>query len=529
MLDAVSPFWRHTTAPYGPTFLGVASLISAAVGSHLIAGVLLLRAVELAGVVLLAIFVPRLARLLGADPARAVWLAVISPLVLLELIAAGHNDALMAGLLVAGVTLALERRPLLGIAICALAATVKVPAAAGIVFIALSWWRAEPQRAARIAVAEHAGRSGSIRRASRRHRARSRLDLEVSLSTPAKVRLAITPSTALGYSIASVLHALGVSVSSKAIEHAVSAVTLGVTAAARARALLPRPRREPRLCLAVLLLASVIGGPAAWPWYLIWGMALAACCPAGATLALAAARPDRGHVVPGQGRRAARAAAPDRAGDARDLCAGGRARMAAGDAAEGAWNCGVRAMSTATMHTASHAGEAAAAATAGVRGLRGGCRSPFQRALAAVLVLYELSTRSLWLDESATVSITSQHGSALWDAIAHDGGNMLGYYLFLHVLIGVFGDAPAVIRAPSAVATVGTVALVCLIARRMLDRRAALAAGLLTAVSLPLVFWGQDARGVRADDDVHRCIVSRVDRADRGPDVEARTGLRTSQ
>ncbi len=116
-------------------------------------------------------------------------------------------------------------------------------------------------------------------------------------------------------------------------------------------------------------------------------------------------------------------------------------------------------------------------------------------ALAAVLVLYELSTRSLWLDESATVAITAQHGSALWDAIARDGGNMLGYYLMVHVLTGAFGHAPALIRAPSAVGFVGTVAIVCMIAMRLFDRRAALAAGLLTAVSLPLVFWGQDARG----------------------------------
>jgi hypothetical protein len=40
-----------------------------------------------------------------------------------------------------------------------------------------------------------------------------------------------------------------------------------------------------------------------------------------------------------------------------------------------------------------------------------------------------------------------------------------------------------------------TVAIVGLIARRLFDHRVAFAAGLLTAVSLPLVFWGQDARG----------------------------------
>ena len=40
--------------------------------------------------------------------------------------------------------------PLLGIALCALAATIKVPALAGVVFIAVAWARAEPERAERM-------------------------------------------------------------------------------------------------------------------------------------------------------------------------------------------------------------------------------------------------------------------------------------------------------------------------------------------------------------------------------------------
>jgi mannosyltransferase len=116
-------------------------------------------------------------------------------------------------------------------------------------------------------------------------------------------------------------------------------------------------------------------------------------------------------------------------------------------------------------------------------------------AVCAALVVYELSTRSLWLDESASVAIASQHGSALWSAIGHDGGNLAGYYLILHVLIGWFGHAPELIRAPSAIASVITVALTAQLGRRLFDWRAGLAAGVVAAVSLPLVFWGQDARG----------------------------------
>lgn len=115
-------------------------------------------------------------------------------------------------------------------------------------------------------------------------------------------------------------------------------------------------------------------------------------------------------------------------------------------------------------------------------------------AIAALLVFYEITARSLWLDEAASVAISLQHGAALWHAMEHDGGNMLAYYALLHVLLTLFGDHELVIRLPSAIATVATVAIVCLIGRRLFERRAALAAGLLTAVSLPLVYWGQNAR-----------------------------------
>ena len=118
--------------------------------------------------------------------------------------------------------------------------------------------------------------------------------------------------------------------------------------------------------------------------------------------------------------------------------------------------------------------------------------------VALALTLIEVTTRSLWLDEAATVAIASQHGSAFWHAAAHDGGNMLGYYALLHVLIGWFGDGAFVIRLPSVIACGATAGAVALLGLRLFDRRVALAAGLLTAVSLPLVFWGQDARGYAA-------------------------------
>ena len=139
---------------------------------------------------------------------------------------------------------------------------------------------------------------------------------------------------------------------------------------------------------------------------------------------------------------------------------------------------------------------ASAPAAARVRDVRGWGAIAAPAVLAAVLSLIGLGGRSLGFDEGATASIAAQHGAALWRAISHDGGNMSAYYLLMHVLSGAFGNGLVVLRLPSVIATVATVALIGAIAQRLFaDRRVTLGAGLLAAVSLPLLYWGQTARG----------------------------------
>ncbi len=100
-LESVSPIWRDTPAPYGQLFLMIAGA-AVAVGGSLVGTVLALRAVALLGVGLAAVSLPVLARRAGLDPARATWLALACPLVAIHLVSGAHNDALMIGLLLAG-------------------------------------------------------------------------------------------------------------------------------------------------------------------------------------------------------------------------------------------------------------------------------------------------------------------------------------------------------------------------------------------------------------------------------------------
>jgi Glycosyltransferase family 87 len=281
LLAAVSPFWRQTTAPYGPLFLALVSLIGGVAGPHLIVDVLLVRVLDLIGLALLAVYVPRLARRLGADPARAAWLAALSPLVLLQLIAAGHNDVLMAGLMVAGVALAVEHRPLAAVAVCAVAATIKLPAAAAIVFIVVAAARAAPERAERLRLVARALAITVLVLAAVSLATGVGLDWITTgvFSTPQKVRLAITPATGVGYTLASLAHDLGIAANSRSVEHVFAGIAAVLTVAL-AVLLLWRVRPESLVRdLGVFLVAVVLGGPAAWPWYLIWGLALLAAWP----------------------------------------------------------------------------------------------------------------------------------------------------------------------------------------------------------------------------------------------------------
>jgi len=280
VLRAVSPFWRGTTAPYGPMFLWLVSLTVGATGSNLVLGAIAVRLIEMGGLGLLVWGVPRLATRLGGSPALAQWLAVANPLVLLGLVAPGHNDLLMAGLTVAGAVVALRGHPLAGIAICALAATVKVPALAATVFVTFAWagtLRGQDRVGAVMrAGAVTLGVLGLVSLAS--GLGLGWLSSGV-FSTPNRVHLAITPSTALGWSAAALLHDLGLGIGARHLESVLGAVTLGVVAVFALVMLRDLRWQDLPQRLGLVLLAFAVGGPAAWPWYLSWGLVLVAASP----------------------------------------------------------------------------------------------------------------------------------------------------------------------------------------------------------------------------------------------------------
>ena len=120
--------------------------------------------------------------------------------------------------------------------------------------------------------------------------------------------------------------------------------------------------------------------------------------------------------------------------------------------------------------------------------------------LALALSLIGITGRSLGFDEGATWAIATQHvpGHGLGAGIAHDGGNMLGFYALEHVLIRAFGDSLLVMRLPSVLAGALTAGFVAAIGLRLFARRTAVLGAVLSAATLSIVYWNQTARGYAA-------------------------------
>jgi hypothetical protein len=272
----VGPLWLNTPAPYGPFFLMLAGWAASLSGHHALITVELLRLMSVAGVALMAYCIPKLARAYGRDAGTAFTVALLNPLTLLALIGGAHNDAIMVGLLLAGVTAAKQRHPVAGIVLCTLAAAIKVPAAIGIVYVAWDWagpnvaWRQRVRpllKGGAIAVAVMAALSlvsglgwGWI----------------ANLGTPDAVRSWMAPATAVGLVFSGALHIVHIGVGLGGVLTVTRLLGLLMATAIAGYCLLHKEVIGTLTALGVTALAFVLLGPVVQPWYLTWGIVLLA-------------------------------------------------------------------------------------------------------------------------------------------------------------------------------------------------------------------------------------------------------------
>jgi hypothetical protein len=273
--SAAHGVWLHTVSPYGPLFLRLAGVAST-IGAHTVVGtVIVFRILACAGLALAGVSLTAIARRHSQRPAHVLALALLSPLTLLHLISAGHNDAIMVGLLAAGVALATSGRPLAGIVLCTLAAAVKLPAAIAIVFIMWGMVRDHPSIRARTAAIARGGAAalGTIALVT----AASGLGWgwlgALGVPGTASPRLAVVNDLAFGFD-----HYLGLSFLTAL--HVWRGIGMVLAVAAVIYLLLRSPRARWIPALGAALIVVAVLGPTFYPWYLTWGLMLVAATAA---------------------------------------------------------------------------------------------------------------------------------------------------------------------------------------------------------------------------------------------------------
>jgi hypothetical protein len=288
LLRSVAHVWQATPAPFGPLFVTATRALAAVFGGALVAEVLAMRALELVGVGLMVYALPRLARRLGVDPGMALWLGVLSPLALYSFVSSGHNDALMLGLLLTGITVFLEGRPMVGLVLCALATMVKIPAAAGIVFlVAHQWGAAEGIKRWTAATKAVVVSVATITVVTVVSGLGWRWLSPSALRIPAELRILGSPTVSLGVFVSHALRLVHIPVDQHACVTVIQLV-IGVAGLAGVGWLIANLRKLDLVrTIGIALIVIVLAGPTLWPWYFTWGLALLSATAAQRSKALA--------------------------------------------------------------------------------------------------------------------------------------------------------------------------------------------------------------------------------------------------
>ncbi|MFI0433530.1 MAG: polyprenol phosphomannose-dependent alpha 1,6 mannosyltransferase MptB [Candidatus Nanopelagicales bacterium] len=267
------PLWGESPAPYGPLFLVLERGVANFAQDNPLLGAYVFRVIAVAGVLLLAWGVAKLAQLHGISRSKALWLVALNPLVLMHFIVGVHNDALMVGLITIAFVVALERKPAAAAALIGLAGAVKPIGLLVLPFIGIIW---AGQRAGLwsrvvkwiwcglIVIAVFAGLSLITRTGM------GWLD---ALATPGKVRTWLSPPTAAGM----VIGQLGKWTGLFDVDAAVAAMRMlgQLVALVFIGWLVLKPEgRSATRAAGLALMATVFLGPVVQPWYVLWGLPL---------------------------------------------------------------------------------------------------------------------------------------------------------------------------------------------------------------------------------------------------------------
>lgn len=273
---AVDPLWMWTPAPYGPLVLTLQAQVLTLTHGDVYLSVLGMRLIVLAGVALIAIFLPRLARAAGGDPSLALWLGLLNPLVAMHFVSGVHNDALMIGLVLAGLALAYQGMVRWGAVVVALAMAVKAPALIALGFVGVVWASRLDGRLRRLRGCALAAGVGGAAFLVVTILTRFGFGWVAALDTPGTVRTWLSLPTAFGMATGRLTEIVGWGDYTDGLITAARLVCLLLAGALTATLLLRPGRIDALRGAGACLLAVVALGPVVHPWYLLWGIVLLA-------------------------------------------------------------------------------------------------------------------------------------------------------------------------------------------------------------------------------------------------------------
>jgi alpha-1,6-mannosyltransferase len=270
--DGADPLWAESPTPYGPLFLLIERGVAEFVGPHPVWAAIAFRLWAVLAVAVLAVAVPLLASRHGISQPKALWLAVLNPLVIMHFVAGAHNDALMTAAVVVGLLWAVDYHPVAASVALAVAISVKPIAVVALPFIGLIWAGVNATWWARFRAWLLSGGVTALVVVGLGVVSGTGLGWVAALSTPGAIRTWLSPPTALGMITGGAVRMIGlgdhvdlaVSVF-RFLALMVALVILGV--------LVLRPRGRSAVRGAGLALLTVVAlGPVVQPWYLLWSL-----------------------------------------------------------------------------------------------------------------------------------------------------------------------------------------------------------------------------------------------------------------
>jgi alpha-1,6-mannosyltransferase len=270
------PMWAEAPTPYGPLYIAFQGFVAHVLPTAPWWSMLALKSSAIVGLLLIAAAVTRLAEQHGLSAPAVFWLTALNPLMLLHLVAGGHNDSLMiAGMLWAFV-FANNRKTFLALVAITAAAGIKPIALLALPFVALAilprktTWKA--------IVGSWIACTSLVIGALSAIGAALGLGLGWigALSTPGSVRTLLSPATAFGQVIGFIGNGFNLDITDGAISF--SRALFMATALVFLALIALRPEGQAPLRQAGLAFTAVVAlSPVMQPWYLLWALPLVVC------------------------------------------------------------------------------------------------------------------------------------------------------------------------------------------------------------------------------------------------------------